>query len=79
MKITVTISLTPAQMAEAFCAWDDEKQAQFFIECAAIAKKWDVDAGRQWTRVGGHLRKCSCSTDEARDLVRDIASGIGAA
>ena len=36
MKLTVDLTLTPAQLAEQFCDYDAEAQAQFFIEIARI-------------------------------------------
>jgi hypothetical protein len=79
MKVTVDVEVTPQVLAEAFAAMDDEAQAQFFIEVAALARKWkDADPGRQWFAVGRHLRTCTCSTEEARDLVREIATGVDA-
>ena len=73
----------PLELAESFCALDDEKQAQFFIECARIMSKWNGDGpfvylGPDWqmASVGRHLATCSCSTAEARDMVLSIASGI---
>jgi hypothetical protein len=76
MKLTLTIKLTPAQLAEAFCEMDDEDQAQVFIEAARIARGWDAPPAVQWSRVGGHLRTCSCSSADARALVRGLADGL---
>ncbi len=83
MGVTVRVELdihpTPAQLAAAFCELDDEGQAQFFIETAAIAKTWPSRHGGatyQWHLVGRHLATCACSTFEAREMVRDIAGGV---
>ncbi len=76
MTLTLDVKLTPQQVAEAWCDLDDEGQAQFFIECARISAKWGPSNFQQWLSVGRHLRDCACSTDEARDLVRDIASPL---
>lgn len=76
MKLTVDVALTPAQLAEAFCDMNDEDQAQFFIEVAALAEKWPDRSGMQWILVGRHLRECGCSTDQARELVRTIVEGM---
>jgi hypothetical protein len=82
MKLALDVKLTPKQLAEAFCEMNDEDQAQFFIECAAIAATWKVDPremsggpGMQWWSAGRHLATCDCSTHEAREMVRDIADG----
>lgn len=69
---TVEIEMTPRMLAEAFCDMDDEDQAQFFIECAEIAKGWPHAGGMQWHFVGRHLATCECSNEDARNLVRDI-------
>jgi hypothetical protein len=81
VKVEIT-NLTPQQLAECFCEMYDEEQAQFFIEVAAIAKTWEEGRSPclwvdQWELVGKHLRTCSCSTDEARDLVISLARGVG--
>jgi len=77
MKIDIDIKITPVQLAEAFCEMYDEDQAQFFIECARIASTWKVPPTIfQWHSVGRHLKTCSCSNDDARDMVREIAQGI---
>lgn len=83
MKVSVNVQLTPRELAEFFCSMDDEKQAQFFIEAASIAAKWETNeqglgADWQWYSVGRHLRTCSCSTEEARDLVKSIADAAAA-
>ena len=69
--------VTPRAIAELFCDLDDEKQAQFFIECGEIMKTWK-GGGRplQACLIGSHLRTCACSTFEARELVREIAEAI---
>ena len=78
MKLTVERRSTPLELAEAFCELQDEEQAQFFIEAARIAEAWDREKGSlgaswQWFTVGKHLKRCACSTDEARAMVHDIA------
>ena len=76
MKLEVEIKLTPRQLAEAFCDLDDEQQADFFIEAARIAASWRDGAVMQWWYVGRHLRTCTCSTEEAREMVRELASAL---
>lgn len=80
MRLTVERKLTPLEIAEAFCELDDESQAQVFIEAARIAAGWGIGrhslgADWQWFSIGRHLRTCSCSTEEARDMVKAIADG----
>jgi len=77
MKLSRDVTLTPAELAEAFCELNDEKQADFFIEAAKIAAGWN-DSGMQWHFIGKHLRTCACSTYEARDMVVSIAAAIEA-
>jgi hypothetical protein len=71
-----TITLTPAQVAEAFCDLDDEGQAQVFIEVARVESAWPPGNFQQWQAVGRHLRDCSCSSEEAREIVSGIAEGM---
>lgn len=77
-KLMVEVSLTPRQVAEAFCDLDDEQQAQVFIEVALLASRWEASAfvGSQWFAVGRHLRDCSCSSDAARNVVSEMAAGL---
>ena len=72
---TIELALTPKEAAEAFCNWNDEDQAQFFIEVAKLAEEWPGISGMQWFLVGRHLLQCTCSTDDARELVKAIAQG----
>ena len=75
-KKTITIDLESA--AEWFANLSDEQQADFFVAVAEASKKWECQ-GRwqsQYWLVGRHLRTCSCSTDDARDLVRELAAGL---
>jgi hypothetical protein len=78
LQLTATVDLSVVVLAEAFAQLDDEAQAQFFIEVARLAESWrtPLGPGYQWYSVGKHLRDCSCATEEARDLVREIASGL---
>ena len=75
-RLSVEATVTPAELAEMFCAGDDEEQAQFFIEVARIAATWVPNNSMQWFYVGRHLRNCACSTEAARDIVREIAQAI---
>lgn len=77
MKLTLEVPLNPAQLAQAFCDMNDEQQAQFFIEAAKLAADFPPNPTfDQWHAVGRHLRTCSCSGPEARELVRQIAAGM---
>lgn len=76
MTFTVDIKLTPRQVAEAFAELDDEGMADVFIQVAEISKAWPHRGQMQWHMVGRHLKTCSCSTYEAREMVSDIAEGL---
>lgn len=73
---TLTISLDITTMAMWFCELDDEQQADFFIKVAEHTKNWPNRAEMQWLRVGGHLRTCACSTDDARELINSLHYGL---
>ena len=75
--VEANVDFTPKMLAESFADMGDEDQAQFFIEVAKIAERWTDGNFNQWAAVGGHLKRCSCSTPEARDMVRDMAYAIG--
>lgn len=75
VELTLNVDLTPHQLAVAFADMGDESQAQFFIELAEIAARWEPGNVDQWYAVGRHLVTCGCSTDAARDLVHRIAEG----
>lgn len=70
---TVQVVVEVKKLAEIFAHMTDEQQAQFFIEAAAISATWGWKAEGQWIGVGGHLRNCECSTEGARELIRNIA------
>ena len=82
MRVQAEVEMNPRMLAEAFCELGDEHQAQFFIECAAIAAEWTDARGNpswpssQWYSVGAHLRNCTCSSDDARDMVDTIARAV---
>lgn len=78
MKLEFDRKLTPKEIAGAFIELDDERMAQFFIEAAALAEQWRPkgNPGMQWHLVGGHLRDCSCSTYEAKDMIESIRFGM---
>ena len=78
MKLEVEVKLTPALLAQEFCDMNDEEQAQVFIEIAKIAgATWTGGVhGMQLWMVGRHLRDCECSTEDAREVIREIALGL---
>lgn len=77
MKKFVELTLTPAELAEAFSEMNDEEQAQFFIEVGRVFESWGVAARMmQASKIGAHLKTCACSTWEARETVRAIAAEL---
>jgi hypothetical protein len=81
LPMTITVELSPDKIAEAFCELDDDAQAQFFVSMARIMRSWKTPAG--WTvqawNIGRHLATCTCVTEDAREVVREIACGLGGA
>jgi hypothetical protein len=76
-KLEATVELSPLILAETFSAMSDEDQAQFFIEAAHIFYSWgDANASMQRHLIAGHLVTCSCSNDEARYFVEDLAESL---
>lgn len=76
-KMPLGIASDPKTMAEVFTEWDDEQQAQFFIEAARIMTQWGAGKHEmQAYYIGGHLKTCSCSTDEAREFVQAVADRL---
>lgn len=74
-------SLTEAEaLAEEFCKLDDDTQAKFFVHVARIMSTWDgfgsASAYMQASFIGRHLATCECSTEEARELIRNIAAAM---
>lgn len=62
-----------------FANLTDEQQADFFVAVARASQEWQPAAGNwstQYWFVGRHLRDCACSTDDARDLVRELGRGL---
>lgn len=80
MKLKTTqvieVDITPELLGQLFADMDDDAQCRFFVAAAEVASKWRGDWTSQFYAVGGHLRNCSCSSEEARDLVRTIAYGL---
>lgn len=74
-KLTLDVQVA----AKWFCGLSDEQQADFFIAVAKEAESWDQPQWDQWWLVGKHLRTCSCSTDEARELVHHLYRGLAPA
>jgi hypothetical protein len=79
VRQTVEIELSIETAAQFFAGLSDNEQAQFFIEVARIATETYVGGygpREQWYRIGSHLKNCKCSTDEARQIVHELANGL---
>ena len=61
-----------------FAGLSDEQQADFFVAVAKASQKWECQGhwATQYWLVGRHLRDCACSTDEARELVQELGTGL---
>jgi hypothetical protein len=78
LRELVTSLSAPESLAEEFCKLDDDTQAQFFTHVARIMASWPVVAGAvfQAHAIGRHLATCECSTEAARELIRNIVSAM---
>lgn len=81
VEVTVKVRLTPEQLGAMFAEMNDDEQARVFVAAAAAAQLWELDKysigiDGQWQAIGCHLKSCKCSTEEARDMVRNIAYGL---
>lgn len=68
-----------ADIAARFCELDDDHQAKVFVNIAKIMDSWPRGSFARHSQahfIGGHLRNCPCSTDEARELILEIADAI---
>lgn len=70
----VIIRATTEEIAQAFCDLDDDAMCKFFVEVARRFSEWGPGKGdMQLWYVGGHMRTCECSTEQAREWVRELA------
>lgn len=72
ITVTTEIDLDIQTGAEWFASLDDEQQTQFFKEAARSAEKWPNNQQIQWMLVGAHLADCECSSEGARQMIRDL-------
>ena len=73
VTVTTEIDLSIDTAAEWFCGLDDDQMCKFLVAVAARAEHFQGSADNQWYYLGGHLRNCGCSTDRARDMIRQWA------
>lgn len=71
---TVEIDITPEVAATWFAGLNDEEQADFIIHVAKEFGAMPAGGGSQILYIGKHLAECECSTEAARQWVRDLAS-----
>lgn len=82
IEVKTKVRLSIELAAQWFAGLDDDAQAQFFVAVCEEAKKWPRDKGinfgpcHQWWLIGSHLRNCECSSEEARDMVREMFNGL---
>lgn len=70
IEVTTTIELDTKTAAKWFAALDDDEMCKFLVAVAEEAKAYRGDPDNQWYYLGGHLKNCECSTDDAREMVR---------
>lgn len=77
LQVTVDVPMTLEQLAGLFVELDDDSQAKFFVEVAKRMQTWTPhERDMQEFYIGRHLRDCSCSTEDARDFLRNIVDAM---
>ena len=82
IEVKTKIKLDIELVARWFANISDDDQARFFVAVCEEAKKWPRDRGlncgpsHQWWLIGSHLRNCECSSEEARDMIREMHEGL---
>ncbi len=70
ITVTTKIELDVETAAKWFAALDDDAMCKFLVAVAAEARKYPSDPDNQWYYLGGHLRNCECSTEDAREMIQ---------
>lgn len=70
ITVTTEIDLDIKTAAKWFAHLSDDEQCRFLVAVAEEAKAYPSNPDNQWYYLGGHLKSCSCSTEEAREMVR---------
>ena len=73
ISVTTEIDLNIETAAKWFASLDDDQMCRFLVAVAREAKSFNGGADNQWYYLGGHLRSCECSTDDAREMIRSWA------
>ncbi len=76
ITVTTEIDLDVETAAKWFAALDDDDMCRFLVAVAAEAQRYPSNPDNQWYYLGGHLRNCRCSTDDAREMVKSWAYWI---
>ncbi len=80
IEVRTTVKLDIDLAARWFANLDDDAQARFFVAvCRAAREQWSSPAlglGMQWYQIGSHLKNCECSSDDARDMIREMHNGL---
>ena len=75
IRVTTDIELDIETAAKWFAALNDDDMAKFFCAVAEKVKGWPHPAmspQMMWAYVGEHLATCECSTEDGRNMLRDI-------
>jgi len=70
ITVTTEIELDIKTAAKWFANLDDDEMCRFLVAIAEESKSFTGHADNQWYYLGGHLKNCTCSTEDAREMVR---------
>jgi hypothetical protein len=70
IKVMSEIELDIKTGAKWFAHLDDDEMCRFLVAVAEEAKSYPNNPDSQWYSLGGHLKNCKCSTDDAREMIR---------
>lgn len=70
IKVTTEYELDVESAAKWFASLDDDAMCRFLVAVAEEAKSFRGHPENQWYYLGGHLRNCECSTEDAREMIK---------
>lgn len=76
ITLPLEVPLTLETLADAFSQLTDDEQARFFVLVADRFSHHTGIPGIQTFAIGRHLRDCECSTEAAREFLREIVSSM---
>jgi hypothetical protein len=79
VKTEAEIDISIEIAAQWFANITDDDQARFFVAVCEEAKKWKkggLGPNHQWFQIGSHLKNCECSSEAARDMIREMYNGL---